>query len=452
MRFSSVGTAVLAVFAMASCVDRDVPTQPTSSNAPESLSELVLRAETGRTPYLDEEWRQVADLVPGFAGVMLDDQGLPVVMVSSDRDAPAARAYAAAAYHGATGRDAPSVSVKEVKYSYRSLDGWRRSILNLRPEGLVMLDVDEARNQIELGIAEPDESLLASISGTLGIPADAIHSRVLRGNPDRALLTGSGGGVGGTAVYRRVGVDSVLPATLTFTARWVDHDSAHVFVTASHASLLLFQTDTTLFEQRNQSSLSYDAGREVYDPTYYAVGTTCSGGFFLCRGADATLVGHDNDTIPDTLGIVYRTTSVGIGSAGSKTIASTDPKFTILDVLTSHSQLYVNAWMDKVGQKTGWTRGKITRTCFDVIAPKGLYCQYESATYSDVGDSGSPMFVSYNGRDAGIPDGGPYIRLMGILWGGVPGVPDTSFFSPYDGIENDLGDLAVCIDYAAAGC
>ncbi|HKI84277.1 MAG TPA: hypothetical protein VKA63_08075, partial [Candidatus Krumholzibacteria bacterium] len=219
-----------------------------------------------------------------------------------------------------------------------------------------------------------------------------------------------------------------------------------------HVSMLEFETDTALFKQRNQSYESYDAGREVYDPDYFDVLTYCSNGINLCRGADATLVGHDNDTIPDTLGIVYRTTSVGIGSAGSKIIASTDPKFTILDVLTSHSQLYVNQWVDKVGVDTGWTRGKITRTCWDYTATKGLYCQYESATYSNKGDSGAPMFISYNGRDAGIPDGGPYIRLMGILWGGPPNVPDTTWFSPYDGIENDLGDLAVCIDYAAAGC
>lgn len=68
--------------------------------------------------------------------------------------------------------------------------------------------------------------------------------------------------------------------------------------------------------------------------------------------------------------------------------------------------------LSKMGWRTGWTSGAITRTCFNVVPayspnlspPVQLLCQYEASAYGNGGDSGAPVFrrlgtYDTNGRE-----------------------------------------------------
>jgi hypothetical protein len=100
--------------------------------------------------------------------------------------------------------------------------------------------------------------------------------------------------------------------------------------------------------------------------------------------------------------------------------------------------------LDKVGMKSGWTRGAITNTCADVnvveVGTSGIVnqtdntmlCQTLVATSAFPGDSGAPVFQFYDGYDAG--------NFAGILWGATLDY-GSMVFSPVEGIRKDLGDF-----------
>jgi len=106
------------------------------------------------------------------------------------------------------------------------------------------------------------------------------------------------------------------------------------------------------------------------------------------------------------------------------------------------SNLFTGTLVDKVGKRSGWTRGPITNTCTDVnvveVDAAGnqnetditMLCQTLVATVAQPGDSGAPVFEYYTGYDAG--------NFAGILWGANINF-DSMVFSPIDGIEKDLG-------------
>jgi hypothetical protein len=89
---------------------------------------------------------------------------------------------------------------------------------------------------------------------------------------------------------------------------------------------------------------------------------------------------------------------------------------------------------EKIGQYSGWTSGRISRTCVDVNVKDTnitLLCQHEVATCGGPGDSGAPVFQRTQGDN---------VILAGIVWGG----PDdgTSFsYSPISAIEAELGTM-----------
>ena len=110
--------------------------------------------------------------------------------------------------------------------------------------------------------------------------------------------------------------------------------------------------------------------------------------------------------------------------------------------------------LDKVGMRSGWTRGAITNTCVDVnvveVDASGtvnqtdntMLCQTLVATSSFPGDSGAPVFQFYDGYDAG--------NFAGILWGATVNF-QSMVFSPIDGIQKDLGNFAYNQEGVTAG-
>jgi hypothetical protein len=104
--------------------------------------------------------------------------------------------------------------------------------------------------------------------------------------------------------------------------------------------------------------------------------------------------------------------------------------------------IFTGTLVDKIGMRSGWTRGPVTNTCTDVnvveVDSAGIehetditmLCQTLVATVALPGDSGAPVFEYYTGYDAG--------NFAGILWGASTN-SQSAVYSPIDGIERDLG-------------
>lgn len=220
-----------------------------------------------------------------------------------------------------------------------------------------------------------------------------------------------------------------------------DLGGVRVFVTNSHCSSSSWDTDASIFHQPYPSRFSEvnRIGQEYRDRR----GESC--GFLspnVCRYADATAVRIDAGITSDR-GKIARTLYAGGTTGGSLQIDAASPSFRI----TSEGTPYQNQFVNKIGARTGWSRGRVTKTC--VVTYQGgrswskLRCQYFAEADVDDGDSGSPVF-----SDSG--DGS--VALFGMVWGKTEPMCDplsgggcqlyvNFVFSPISGIEKDLGSL-----------
>lgn len=237
-------------------------------------------------------------------------------------------------------------------------------------------------------------------------------------------------------------------STLGFNARW---NGKRVFVSNSHNSPTFASLDSIVQRQGHVGGGGFsDVAVEVYDPTYAMVNWLCAtkgGNSYYCRWSDSAIWQYF-DSIPDSLGLIAHTTAVGYLAVGGKTIDHTEPHWAIKAKLTDQESLLVNEWAEKVGERTGWTKGKVLRTCLrwgDFEHDNRVDCFHESNLYSDKGDSGSPVFRDYDGVDPGPPDSPPGVELVGLLWGGPGGNPYVTWFSRYNLVERDLGTMDPCI-------
>ncbi len=93
----------------------------------------------------------------------------------------------------------------------------------------------------------------------------------------------------------------------------------------------------------------------------------------------------------------------------------------------------------KIGSATGWTYGTVNGTCMDepmlengVDLLKTVFCQTEVSSRVSQGDSGSPVFVIWNGN----------VHAAGLLWGSAGSPPNQTYsFSTLAGV--DLIDLGI---------
>jgi hypothetical protein len=162
----------------------------------------------------------------------------------------------------------------------------------------------------------------------------------------------------------------------------------------------------------------------VADPAFFR-GGGCPRGR-KCRYSDANFSAGDA-AVGFTLGAIARTTGP---NNGSLEIAG---EFSI----SGEGAALVGQTANKVGRTTGWTQGRVTRTCANTGVSGSnivLLCQdFVENTGRIVagGDSGSPVFrINSSGR----------VTLLGNLWGGNSS--GTLFvYSPIANIERELGPL-----------
>ena len=198
------------------------------------------------------------------------------------------------------------------------------------------------------------------------------------------------------------------------------------FVTASHCTATQGGTEGTNYYQPSSSTPNSLIATEVDDPQYVKGGKCPKGK--KCRSSDASRAKYAAG-VNQTRGLFAKTDGVNTNSltiAGAFTVTSQDN--------TTTSFTDTRTVLNKVGRTTGWTQGKVGRTCIDTgVSGSTVYLLCQTTVNAGVagGDSGSGVFEITSGDN---------VKLVGILWGGAS---DNSYFvfSPLKQVQDELGPL-----------
>jgi hypothetical protein len=390
------------------------------------------------------EQMAVAEAVPGFGGYFLDETGSPTVyLTDATRRADAEQALAA--FLADRGFTAADLRVRQGAFEYAQLDAWYRQA---RPDaftvaGIILGDVDEARNRIRFGVASATAAIaVQGLVARLGIPSDAVIVQQRAPIATVATLRDDVSPIQGGLQINFLNVGGVVGVSLLCTLGFnAVIDGISSFITNSHCSNVEGGEETpTDYYQPLQDS---DGDRMVNpekliateaDDPHWFISLDCPlSPAFQCRWSDASRARYIPTVAPEArLGRIARTVR--------PSTSLTDVELTIDGFFTikrEQARGVVGEVANKVGRTTGWTFGTTTETCVDVIALGTTHmrlCQELVAAVVDGGDSGSPVFRR-NG-------GGSNITLLGVLWGGSTDDANPEFvYSPMFGIERELGAL-----------
>lgn len=429
---------------LAACSDE--VTQPLPlGRAPEMSAGIAARDDRPD----EAEMRAFAERIPGLGGYHFEDGELVVSLTDPSRGEAAGTALAEVARRG-NGR----TRVKAARYTFLELrawrDGWWDRILDV--PGVSFVDLDEAANQVVVGLAEPAaRARVLELLRDSGIPVPAIgferagypqqHGGQVEYAPYRYDAPSQGDSItsyrrpleGGLKITYRHSADPTLATacTLGFIAVL---NGVRVGITASHCSLRHWDLDNTTFFQAEPGAGRY-FGFEFKDPNGHSCGFLSVN---VCRGSEASAVLLEGD-VGNSLGYIVRPVGppplgrsiYGVQQSSMRVDPAT-PNFRIIGRKASDRGIDVY----KVGAATGWTWGKVSRTCVDIPADRPnskLRCQYLASFSSARGDSGAPVFdVNADGTAS----------LMGLNWGIL--VEDGEEFAIYTSlgsIERDLGTL-----------
>ncbi len=434
-------------FAFTACADD--PLQP---NVPSAPSATALRQPAAPSYRLRAEEAAFAELsrdVPSAAGFYYRQDGTMVVLVRDATDDARARATAVRMQPGLLGargtqRAAGAIAIERARYSFAQLAAWRDLVADSifsKTDGVIYLDLDEARNSVTLGLragefARLKPAVLGRLAA-LGVEGAAVRLEAAEPivdaaatttqvppafNPACTMLTAEGCRpmVGGLQVVR-TGTSSFC--TLGFV---VQHNGTNKWVTASHCTERKFTT---------QGDVMYNAtigwGSPIGFEEYDAAGYFC-GVFATCRGSDAALFAF-NAGITSEVGLIARPNdrrgpSMG---AGTVNISTTSPFLRVDGVGVA----YTGQQYDKIGRTSGWTYGYINATCVDYTSTEGsepgyyvlIRCADRGNALALGGDSGGPVFRW---------GGGDEITALGITTGNTS---DGTYFSRFSRLEGDLG-------------
>lgn len=392
--------------------------------AESALQQLVAEswqlARTIRRPN-EEAWQEAAKSIPGFAGIRFDDDGnLVVLMASSDRHADARTA--AEEILRLTGRPSLDnygkplrVSVVRVRYPYTQLARWRDSLLLpvLDGSGASQIDLDEDRNAIAIGVGnDAADGAVRAILQSLQIPVDAIVIERTPGGSEIASLSDRWRPVmGGTQFGYQADAGATLRGPCTVGIP-ILRNGQRGFLTASHCTRARNTPESSLAWQPLNHGVSL--GTETFDRS----GSSC-GPFngLNCRHADIAIIGLQTlDSLPGETGF-----SVGRIARTSAPTAGVGNGYGTLQVAGSWNALGMfnyplsNEILHKVGSTTGWTYGKVYKTCVTKDIPGYRYwCQDFVEVNGELGDSGSPVFRLYTDTYTGQPYANAF--FLGILW------------------------------------
>lgn len=448
----------VAALALAACQDRSPLTAPLPATPASNAVASDSLTDDGH--YAEAHFIALSARHPEFAGYYIDGAGnLVVNTTGSARDSELvaelttyARTLPVSAHEQISER---KVVLRRVQHSYAKLAKVREKLeRDLSDPEVAFFDLDEVANRVAIGIEKsPGRTKHAKVAVSvrrLAVPEEAVDLvEVARAVPavgvrtaaeHRAMsLSGAFDGTingyqrplaGGLQIDWQYADGSVTYCTIGFVSNF---DGFRRLTTNSHCSQGTYQTDATPYAQGSEVRYDlFDAYRIGYEIRDYA-GSTCfvSGyGYMPCRESDANFAVPGNyDEAP--VGYIARTTSYNggggwAGGYGSLVIDQATPTIRITD----HERgLSVGTVLDKVGAKTGWTYGRVTRTCVGTPGTDGYFrkCTHFTDLFSLGGDSGSPMFL-WQGATA---------ILYGVLWGGDRS--SNTIYSGFRSVEYDYG-------------
>lgn len=483
IHFSTAGRSLsiaIVALALAACIDQGGIIEPQDAivlsrgHELQSRRELAMRlageemlkAVNGdNSRGIESDLLRLSSLVPGFGGAYFDPDEQRVVAFATQESQHSAVVAALREFHSqmasaigtdpdwATLLDAP-IEMRNGSYTFQTLVGWSRALLFplLDVDGFVGIDADERLNRVRIVVehaaaASSVEQILSAVEA----PIEMIH--LSEGKPLYDLLDlrdyirPAGGGlqvwIAGAAGACSFGW-TVSGTPLSPDLGWLTAGHCHPSG-GGHTGATAYQPTT--------ASGTYEAGYVHTNPAWNDPGCVDPdtglpwGG--LCTDADVMLVSVDQLPAGTVSKRVARTTFVGLNSGiGSIVISdwwSDHWSAPIVDPIGSWD-FYVGNAMNKVGQKTGWTRGTVAASCgsYKIYNPSsGAFavklCLGEVSNIGiGGGDSGGPVFTG----GVGSP-----VFPKGIVTGGSsPTFPNdycssncTMVFTRGDRIENRLG-------------
>ena len=362
-----------------------------------------------------------AKAIPGFGGFYIDPNGVPTVyLVDVNQRQQAERTLQPVLEEEGL---APSqLTVRQGDYEYRQLADWfntaSREILGL--PGIVLMDVDESRNRLYVGVEnEQARARVVETLTRLRVPANAVVTELRKPLVSFLTLNEAVRPVTG-GVRVAGGLTCSLGFNVSRAQRPGGSDNRRAFVTNSHCTNTPGGTENTSFGQPTSGSL---IGQEIDDPAHFTGGNCPDNS--RCRYSDAARVLY-SPGIEFALAGVARTVFPGTSGSGSSTING------MFRIRAKRADTPVGRTSNKIGAATGWTVGRVDRTGISArLSGTNIVYLRQNTTEATAapGDSGGPVF------GVNTPS---TVTLFGILWGG-----DGSVFvwSPMSGVERELGKL-----------
>jgi hypothetical protein len=358
----------------------------------------------------------LAARIPGFGGFYLDG-GRPTVWLT-DIAGRGAAVQALTPFMRGLGRDPAELQVRRGDYDYRQLTLWfnAASPLALDLDGTVMVDLDEARNRVLVGVENAASiGVVRAALARAGLPERSLLVEVMRPVVPVVSLQAAATPIVG-------GVQINFPGFLCTLGFNVVAAGQNSFITNSHCTQTQGGVQNTPYYQPLQSVNPTVIGTEVADPAYQkGVGPGCPKNK-LCRLSDAARARYSTGYSNFQRGRIARPGALG----------SLD--YTQHWTITGKGAPVVGQTVNKVGRTTGWTQGQVTNTCVNTGVSGTRFvqlCQFFVSAGVGSGDSGSPVFRIVSGSN---------VTLVGILWGSGGGV---FVGSPIGQIEQELGTLTV---------
>ncbi|MCS6914538.1 MAG: S1 family peptidase [Myxococcales bacterium] len=371
---------------------------------------------------LDDLLLRIAEREPGFGGLFVDADGRLAAYVRPEL-APAHAALAqvlasvVSEVFGPGRMSSGTLRILPARFTFLQLWAWRQLLdpLLVVP-GVVLLDLDEARNALLVGLGDgAARPVVQAAIAELGIPLEAVRMELV---PEARPLWGLRGPhrppLGGVQVASSRGL-----CTLGFNA-WAP--SGPGFVTNSHCTSRRGARDGTVFYQPSLAQ-GDRIGTEELDPAPRSL-PGCPAGR-RCRYSDSAFVRYEPDLV---------VTSGFLAAAAWPSDPSAALRGTLRITGLARPAL-VGEHLSKVGRTTGLSSGAVLSTCASVNVwglQQTLLCQTLVSAPVGPGDSGSPVYREVGGGD---------VQLAGLLWGGSG---DRFVFSPIQQVLGELGPLRVC--------
>lgn len=287
--------------------------------------------------------------------------------------------------------------------------------------GVVFTDADETNGRLVVGVLNRglEQAVRARLSA-LGVASASVDVEVSEPIVQVVTLRDKIRPVMGGLQIRFSG----FLCSLSFNAVRGDVSG---FVTASHCSDTQGAVDGTLYYQPLNKVADEFIGQEIADPAFFgnSNGNGCAKGR-RCRYSDANF-SDGADGVEFAPGRIAKTTGANNGSLAVAGDFGVSAEGTVV----------VGDTANKVGRTTGWTRGRVSKTCANT-GVQGSNIVFLCQNFVDAGvgsgDSGAPVFKEHADGSA---------ILLGTLWGGTSS--GTKFvYSPLAGVERELGALSTC--------